>query len=247
MGAAKKNQKKRLEDSLERFLRSVREALIDLTTLEVNSILVHNISADHPRDDQEFLKQTCGDLADWFQKNRTDSDVQKPLSDKSLLELRKLCGKGELSNEDERHVTELNSEAADCLDHKIDLTDDVLRYKRAEYRRHLRYLQKYVELHSSDKWNWTDGMLEGREHNQLRKLWEVVGTDFVYSQTVVGLDGDIVSRVNQQLFDSAHKMAKNNAEALIRFHSRNVEAGTNYRNNLMETFVQIIRAVLGGL
>ena len=50
-------------------------------------------------------------------------------------------------------------------------------------------------------------MLEGRERNQLRKLWEIVATEFVYAQTVVGLDGDVISRVNQRLFDTTQKVA----------------------------------------
>jgi hypothetical protein len=43
-------------------------------------------------------------------------------------------------------------------------------------------------------------MRPGRERQQLRKLWELVGTKCVYAQTVIGLDADIVARVNEHLF-----------------------------------------------
>jgi len=245
MDRTKKSQQKELKYSLNRFLKSAGEALTDLTTLEVNSVLVHNISADHPSNDRVFLNQICEDLVDWFQRNRMEGPIQKPLSKMSLEQLTKLSDKGELLNEDEKDVEDLRVDVSDCLSHEAELKDHVQRHKRSEYRRRLRYLEKYLELHRSPNWNWSEKLLEGRERGQLRKLWEMVATDFVYAQTVVSLDGDVVSRVNQRLFDTAEKAAEENAEELIGFHRRNVEAGTSYRNNLIETFVSIIRTVLG--
>ncbi|MCK4732711.1 MAG: hypothetical protein KAT65_09675, partial [Methanophagales archaeon] len=126
-----------------------------------------------------------------------------------------------------------------CLTHKPGKLD--ANHNRSEYRRHLRYLKKYLDLYCSDKWDLDKRMLEGREHQQLRKLWELVGT-IIYAQTVMQLDGDVVSRINDQLFS----MAKDNAEDLMYFHSRNVETGVNYRNEVMNTFVQLINSLIPG-
>ena len=247
MDKDRKSQKDKLKVSFDHFLMSIRESLTDLTTLEVNSILAHDISADHPSDDEEFLHQTCINLADWFktEKNKMDSSVQKPLEDKSLRQMSELCDKGKLNEDDKAIIKDLLDDVTICLKHKNDRINDAQRHKCAGYRRHLRYLKKYLELHNSSNWNWPERMLEGREHQQLRKLWEVVDTAFIYAQTVVGLDGDVISRLNQQLFDNTQKIAKDNAEKLMHFHSRNVEAGANYRNSLMDTFVRIIGAVFG--
>lgn len=237
----------------ERFIASVNDALTDLATLEVNSVLVYNISADHPSDDKEFLVQTSVDLADWFEANKTDGRVQLPLSKNSLDPLKDIREKGILEKKGDKNVVRdlkaTSEDIKECIEHPRGKLDDAESLKRAEYRRHLRYLQKFVELHNSPNWAWSKdgstGMLSGREHQQLRKLWELVATDFVYAQTVVGLDGDVISRVNQQLFNNAQKIVSDNAEKLIHFHSRNVETGASYRNSLMVSLLQIVKGFLG--
>jgi len=232
---------KELESAFNNFKNTIKDALTDLVTLEVNSVLVSNISADHPSDDRVFLHQTCEKLTEWFERNKIDGIVRNPLKSTSISQLSILCGKDECLESDA--ITPLRDDIAECLKHKEDDFGIEQRQKHAEadYRRHLRYLHKYLDLHCNKEWDWDKGMLKGREHQQLRKLWELVGTRIVYAQTVMGIDGDIVSRINDQLFTTAG----DNAEELMHFHSRNVEAGANYRNGLMDTFVLIIRALIG--
>lgn len=231
------DEKKKNKDVLRRFSKSARAALVDLITLEVNTILVSNISAEHPDEDEEFLCQTCKDLVDWLEQNKTDSRVQTPLED--LSPLRELCRKDD-SSESEKKIQRLRKDIGECLEDKQDNLDDEESRKRLEYRRHLDYLQRYLNLH--EKWCANNKHeLTDKEHQQLRKLWELVGT-IIYAQTVMQLDGDIVSRINDQLFS----MAKDNAEDLMYFHSRNVETGVNYRNEVMNTFVQLINSLIPG-
>jgi len=251
----KKAENKELRQSFDRFLRSVKEALTDLSTLEVNSILVHDISADHPPNDQEFLQQICLDLVQWFEKHKTNKNVQEPIGDDGLQQLNALyrsleespkeVSKEKLTSTEENALKALRLKASRCLEHKIIQLRPEQANERSEYRRHLRYLAKYVVLHESPNWNWSEKMLEGRDRDQLRKLWELVATEFVYAQTVLGLDGDVISRVNQKLFDITQQIDAGNAKELIGFHRRNVEAGSNYRNHLIDTFFNIIKQVLG--
>ena len=235
--------KTRLRAVRSRICSFLEETIVDLSSLEVNSVLVSNISADHPSTDREYLCQTCIDLADWFERNKIDSRVQTPLdlNNDPFLQLRKLCDENKLAESDGK-IGQLYTEVDRCLKHKkpegLGATQS---HDRSEYRRHLRYLHKYLELHRSKKWDWEKKMLEGREHLQLRKLWELVGTKYIYAQTVLDLDGDIMSRVNNQLFSERD----GKAEELMRFHKWNVEGGVNYRNGLMNTFVQIIKALIG--
>ena len=233
------------------FKETLRDTLTDIVTLEVNSVLVSNISATHPSDDWEYLRQTCDDLRTWFEKNKTDGVVQRPIENESIELLKKLCGK---LAPNESHIKSDNALYADvneCLKHESDYLSDVQCNKRSEYRRHLRYLQQYLELNDKryeeekgkekKKKKEEEKKFTSRDRQQLRKLWELVGVTCIYAQTVLELDGDIVSRINDQLFTTA----RDNAEELMHFHSRNVEAGSNYRNGLMDTFVQIIRAIVG--
>jgi hypothetical protein len=226
-----------------RICSFLEETIVDLSSLEVNSVLVSNISADHPSTDREYLWQTCIDLADWFERNKIDSSVQTPLdlNNDPFLQLRKLCDENKLAESDGK-IGQLYTEVDRCLKHKKPEGLGATQSRdRSEYRRHLRYLKKYLDLYCSDKWNSDKKMLEGREHLQLRKLWELVGTKYIYAQTVLDLDGDIMSRVNNQLFSERD----GKAEELMRFHKWNVEGGVNYRNGLMNTFVQIIKTLIG--
>ncbi|MBE9593680.1 MAG: hypothetical protein IMF19_09390 [Proteobacteria bacterium] len=314
MTTNEKDWKTKLKEVRDQFSGFLKETIVDLSCLEVNSVLVSSISADHPLDDREFLQQTCRDLTDWFKRNKIDDKVQKPLEDSSVLELEKICDKDKrlksgglclfgiedgnleeelnkdlipemlkkmfqtngiplsetatIKKEDdgkwlitdkenkntylirkdegklniyEDRIKQLFEDIDACLTHKPGKLD--ANHNRSEYRRHLRYLKKYLDLYCSDKWDLDKRMLEGREHQQLRKLWELVGTEYIYAQTVLDLDGDIVSRINDRLFRT--EKGRDNAEELMRFHKWNVEGGVNYRNGLMNTFVQIIRALLG--
>lgn len=228
-------EKKRNEKAYYRFSDSVRNALVDLTTLEVDSVLVSNISAEHPTEDSEFLNQTCEDLVTWFESHKPEDKLKISLPDNFL----DLCTKAK----DKETIQGLRNDLKKCIEQKrpVDLTEKQKR-ERSEYRRHLFYLDKYLCLY--EQWvvnKKKNGGLPTRERQQLRKLWELVATTFVYAQTVIQLDGDIISRINDQLFSEARE----NAEELMRVHNSNVEAGVNYRNGLMSTFVQILRSVLG--
>jgi hypothetical protein len=225
-----KEKSDKIKEAYDRFFESVRNALVDLTTLEVNSILVSNISAEHPTKDSEFLNQTCEDLVTWFKSNKP----KVSLSDDFLKDLGDLCTQAK-DKECSEIIKGLHKVVNECIEQK---KTEEQSPERSEYRRHLFYLDKYLYLH--EQWvvnkKFTD-----QERQQLRKLWELVPTTFVYAQTVVLLDGDIISRINDQLFS----VARENAEELMRVHKSNVEAGVNYRNGLMSTFVQILRSVIG--
>ena len=224
-----------LERAFEDLKKTIRDTLTDIVTLEVNSVLVSEISAVHPYDDRMFLRQTCYDLRTWFKKNETDKVVQEPLNSKILDFLKELYEKLAPNETPIKYDNALYADVDKCLEeqHK----------NRSESRRHLEYLRDYLELYNKwyNTWCANKEMLTSRERQQLRKLWELVDTKYIYAQTVMGFDGDIVFRVNDQLFSNA----KDHAEELMRFHSRNVEAGSNYRNGLIDTSVQIIRAITG--
>jgi hypothetical protein len=234
-------EKGEIKKALKHFFDSVRNALVDLTTLEVNSILVSNISAEHPTEDSEFLKQTCEDLVTWFESHKLEDKLKISLTDDFLAKLKDLCTKAQ----DKEIIQGLRNDLNKCIEQKkpVELTEKQKR-ERSEYRRHLFYLDKYLYLHEqwiAQEQKPKEEIFTDRERQQLRKIWELVPTTFIYAQTVLQLDGDIISRINDQLFSEARE----NAEELMRVHKSNVEAGVNYRNGLLRTFVQILRSVLG--
>jgi hypothetical protein len=236
-----------LEQAYDRFLETVKDVLSDFTTMEVNSVLVRNISADHPLTDVEFLRQTGEDLLTWFQEHSMDRQFQQSLNTDSLTQLEQLSQNitFPLGQAEKDQIEPLRKDSTACLNDKGDNNGQLHEpeaSQRAEYRRFLRYLQKFLALCESDKWD-EEGMLRGREQQQLRKLWELVGTTFIYAQTVVGLDGDAISRLNQQLFHATQGLSREYIEALIRFHNQNTEASARGRNNLMSILVDTLQAV----
>lgn len=233
MGNGKESEEDgKLKGAYEDFKKTIRETLTDIVTLEVNSVLVSEISAGHPKndDDREYLCQTCESLITWFKKNETDKVVQQPLNGKILVFLKELDKKFTSKKTPIKCDKALYAEIYKCRKEQYN--------NRSEYRRYLEYLQDFLVLYNT----WcVNKELTSRDRQQLRKLWELVDTKYIYAQTVMELDGDVVSSINEQLF----REAGDNAEELMRFHSRNVEAGSNYRNGLIDTFVKIIRAILG--
>lgn len=272
---SKRDEKKENKAAFNRFFKSARDALVDLTTLEVNSVIVSSISADYPSNDQELLLQTCRDLTRWFERCNVDCRVQNDLKNQ-ISQLSTLSDKEGACHKWNEKIKPLRKSIDECLDEYekrvLDASQD---YKPAEadYQRHLTYLKRYLELH--EKWcvdkdrekdkdsekdkarssicicipgrlfnkdKDKDKAFSDRERQQLRKLWELVDTKYIYAQTVMQLDGDIVSRINDQLFNT--KKDRDNAEKLMHLHRWNVEAGANYRNGLIDTLVKIITAVL---
>lgn len=251
MNSAKENSgtsKQDLKDALERLKRAVKEASVDLLSLEVDSVLAPNISGVYPDNDVGFLHQTCGNLVEFFDipevKKKKLSEIQTLLKESSIKKLKDLCKKELVNGDDKIKIKKLRQDLKTCLDHKTpDDLDRKQSYERSEYRRYLHYLQKYLDLHCSSEWEWEEGMLKGREHQQLRTLWELVDAAYIYAQTVMQLDGDIVFRINERLFTESGS----NADELMQAHRLNVEAGTKYRNELINTFVQVLRTLTGAL
>lgn len=244
---SKRDEKKENKAAFNRFFKSARDALVDLTTLEVNSVIVSSISADYPSNDQELLLQTCRDLTRWFERCNVDCRVQNDLKNQ-ISQLSTLSDKEGACHKWKEKIKPLRKSIDECLDEYekrvLDASQD---YKPAEadYQRHLTYLKRYLKLHEKwcvDKDKDKDKAFSDREHQQLRKLWELVDTKYIYAQTVMQLDGDIVSRINDQLFNT--KKDRDNAEELMHLHNWNVKAGANYRNGLIDTLVKIITAVL---
>jgi hypothetical protein len=84
-----------------------------------------------------------------------------------------------------------------------------------------------------------DTVFSGDEIVTIRKVWEL-GTETIVSQTVVQLDGDVVTRINE-----ASPFADD--QVLRDFHREGVATALSHWNALVETFVTITTKLLGYL
>ena len=121
-------ESEKLERAYHRLLDSLKAAVEDFTTMEINSVLVQNISADRPLTDLELLRQAGEDLVNWLKEHPVDGRFQQPLSEQTLTRLEQLTesldlpldqpeaeGSQALYHEQEA-IQALHTETASCLD-----------------------------------------------------------------------------------------------------------------------------------
>ncbi len=285
-----KEQKEGLKKGVTGLITSVKDGLKDIVNLEINTIVVNNISATHRASDEEYLKDIKDDLTNWFERNQVDSSTQEPFEDVAA----RMKEKNDKAREPLADAKELNQNSVGYMlneiwigeketesktttipakailkDVQIKIEDSLSiikktlagstkpdyvkmtseqQYKRADYRRHLYYSEQYLQLYEHfvvSREGKSPAPLNNAVRSQIRKLWEIVNTDFIYAQTVIGFDGDVVSRINQQLIDNSRPVYKESVDRLLNYHLRNVEAGSIYRSKMIEMLVQVAKALIG--
>jgi hypothetical protein len=69
-------------------------------------------------------------------------------------------------------------------------------------------------------------------------LNESVMTDLIYAQTVIQLDGDIINRYSQEIFDHPHR------EVILQIHRDGVTASEKQWRGLLEFIISLVQATL---
>ncbi len=247
--------------NLDEFLRSLEGVLIDITALEVNTMVVERITAD------KFIA--------WEAYREIYSISQQYLEQKGIhqslwhryLELRKnlkLHYTSLLSNptselynpillnsatEDSQilpNSTPESPEIPTLLPNPLSPTspEEILKVQKLlSDSRFLRGLRKISELKA---------VLDGRNQALLKKqhelptnvksdvLQKVVTTDLIYAQTVIQLDGDVLNRYSQEIFDHPQR------EAILQLHRDGVTASEKQWRGLLEFIIGLVQASLQG-
>ena len=73
----------------------------------------------------------------------------------------------------------------------------------------------------------------------IRKTWEL-GTEEVAIQTVIYLDGDVITRLQPRYYLEQDK------QALIQIHNRSVETSITFWGNLVKLAETFVATLLGG-
>ena len=122
--------------------------------------------------------------------------------------------------------------------------NDMLRLLRIQTRLSL-LCSRLAKFYRSDE--FLDNKKElapDRLVRELRKLWELK-QGFIFAQNTVQLDGDIINRYNARLF--REKPPQIEIPQLLEFHHRNVDIGMKQWHFLIETIVQVAKALGGKL
>ena len=257
-----------LERNLNEFLQSLGEVLIDITALEVNTMVVERITGD------KFIAwEAYRDIYAISQSYLEQQEIHKSLGDR-YLELRKkleleyvlLVGDPtsefydpsvlESATEDKQILSDSTVELQETraalhrsamlsrLPNPIDPSTpgEILKAQAVlKDSRFLRSLRKMSELKAALD-NRNKALQRMHDENLGRiapdALQKAVTTDLIYAQTVIQLDGDVINRYSQEILDHPHR------EVILQIHRDGVTASEKQWRGLLEFIIGLIQATL---
>lgn len=247
----------RLEGQFNSFVESLGDTLLEITALEVNTMIVDRITADKfiPWDayralygiDRAYLEQNSihESLRDRYLELRRHLELNYSLAlanpDSTLYDPVRLG-----SPDSNRVLTDANFE---INEHNTQLpnpfkrtsSDDLLAVQRLLCDiRFLRSLRKLKELKAAlDNRNAmllkVDAAYPG---NASAVIAKAVKTDTIYAQTIVQLDGEIINRYSEMVIDHPHK------DLLLKIHHENVAASERQWRGLLGFAIDIARKAI---
>lgn len=245
--------------NLDEFLQSLGEVLIDITALEVNTMVVERITGDkfvaweayrdiYPISEDylerheihESLRDRYIDLRKTMELEYTLllSDPKSEFYDQSILDSAK---------EDNQILTNPTVELHEM---QTRLPDPIRPTSPEEIFKAQALLHDYRFLRSLRKLSELKAALDSRNKALLRKqdelpgnvkpdvLHKAVTTDMIYAQTVLQLDGEVINRYSQEIFDHPHR------EMLLQIHRDGVIAGQKQWGGLLEFIIDLVQATL---
>lgn len=248
-----------LSRNLDEFLQSLGEVLIDITALEVNTMVVERITGE------KFIPwETYRDIYSISQDYLERQGIYESLRDR-YIELRKnleleytlllsdptsefydstvLNSAGQVGHILTDPTVELN-EIETRLPNPLGVnsSEEILKAQRLLHNsRFLRSLRKLSELKAA---------LDNRNKALLKKQHELPGsvqpdalnkavtTDIIYAQTVMQLDGEVINRYSQEIFDHPHR------DVILHIHREGVTAGEKQWKGLLEFIIGLVQATL---
>lgn len=253
--------------SLNNFRETLKEVLEEITSLEVNTMIVSRITMTS-FDAQEFYLQLIEDVM--YKTERGLQDVKESLLNRST-ELKK---KGALLPQQNR-APMLPKEAQIIDEYRTELSSynqDLETYKEAEKNFHDR--QNSTNSEDKDQFQLEQDcykllakqvlkldipkdkvtgelMIDGKAIRSLRKLWEfeqsVLNGDRIYAQTRFSLDGDLTNRFIDDLFmpnKSKGKVDPQMVGLVFDLHRQGVENAQKQWSGLIETCVNLIKNLM---
>lgn len=248
-----------LGQSFNEFVHSLGEVLIDITALEVNTMVVEQITGE------KFIAwQAYRNLYPISKQYLEENNFHESLRDRYLdlrksLELEYILVVSDPSSEfyDPNVLNAAGDDNQILTDPEVELdeiqtrlpdpfhptsSDQILKAKKILTNgRFLRSLRKLSELKAA---------LDNRGKSLYKKQDEQIGnfdseaiqravkTDIIYAQTVVQLDGDVINRYSQEIFDHPHR------DMILEIHRNGVSAGEKQWRGLLQFVIGLVQASL---
>jgi hypothetical protein len=235
------------------------EVLIDITALEVNTMVVERITGDkfiaweayreiYPISQQYLEQQEIHtSLRDRYLELRHKLEVEYSLIltdptstvyDPSALE--SATQEQQSLNQATTELDEIRSRLPNPI--YPNSSGEILKIQELLHNsRFLRGLRKISELKTA--LDHRNRALLRTRNEQLGRitpeaLQKAVKTDMIYAQTVIQMDGDIINRYSQDIFDHPHR------EVILQIHQDGVTSGEKQWRGLLEFIIGLVQATL---
>lgn len=234
------------QKKLQNFVQSLSDALIDITAVEVNTMVVEEITAN------KFIPwQVYRDVYPISQSYLEKIKVHPALRDRYLnlrqqLEIEYnsiLAANDPTALQDSRILTDPKATMEDVETKLPNPLNPGSSSQEAgkinellENGRFLRQLRKIGEIKAAlDKRN----QILNANNGSLAENSPAANTDLIYAQTITQLDGKIFNRFHQQLFDRQDK------DVIIQIHKEAVSMGNTQWQGLMQFALRLMQSILG--
>ncbi|MEA5469669.1 hypothetical protein [Spirulina sp. 06S082] len=234
-------------EALQNFARSIGEVLIDITALEVNTMVVDRITG------AKFIPwQTYYSVYDINEADLRRRDIPIGECDRYLSLRKKLAVEYALIASDpssplyDERMLEILSTSPDQIILPNPHPSDYDREGKLEIQRvqkllqngsFIRALRKVGELKAcldNQKRHVERLKLEHPDRN-FKDLHEGMNMDMIYAQTVVQLDGDMINRYAKEILDHPQR------DLILQLHHESVASGEKQWRGLFEFFLGLVQ------
>ncbi len=239
-----------LNHNLNEFLQSLGEVLLDITAVEVNTMVVEQITGEKFIA-WEAYREIYPISEDYLERQGIHESLRdRYLGLRQTLELEYRALLSDPTSEF-YNPTVLDSAGDSALDlhymqtllpDPIQANDSQESFKAQRVLkncRFLRSLRKVSELKAAlDNRNQAlhRKQAEQPDYGQPDALQKAVVTDMIYAQTVIQLDGDVINRYSQEILDHPHR------DAILQIHRQGVSAGEQQWRGLLEFVIGLVQA-----
>ena len=228
--------------SLEDFRETLKDVLEEITVLEINTMIVDQVSTDK-FDVENFFNEIKGNIP--IKPTEQPSYAQDGLEEQDGL--KKEEEKAEIK---QKRYAELKKKIS-----KFDIKFQIIKCKTGNC--------KVVKCETGkceiDKCETDECPVklvnpDAQMTRYFRKLWEAeqsfINGDRVYAQTKLTLDGDLTNRFVQDLFqltassDVNPKIDPKTSELILSLHRQSVENGQHQWSGLINTCVDLVKSLI---
>lgn len=239
-------EKKSLETRFNAFMQSLGELFIEMTALEVNTMVVEEITADKfiPWEVYRDLFPIC---QEYLQKQPISPNLyHRYLELRKQLELQYLLLLTNPNSEiydQQNTIDEINNNSI-LSDHNLEINPNNT-YLPNPFNSKSNQAQMKVQnllncsafLRILRKIGENKITLDRRNRLLLTQSESNVCTNTIYAQTILQLDGDVINRFNQNI------LAHPQQNLLIKLHQESVNAGQKQWQGLLNFMIQIIQKI----